>query len=85
MLILSRKLNEAIVIDGDTRITVVGIRGNHIRLGIEAPDEVPILREELCAPASPGENESSPGARPQRKGLAGKAAHHVPVSTARPS
>jgi carbon storage regulator len=48
MLVLSRKLNESIVIDGDIRIKVVGIRGNQVRLGIEAPDSVGILRAELC-------------------------------------
>jgi carbon storage regulator len=47
MLVLSRKLNESIVIDGDIRITIVGIRGNHVRIGIEAPDSVRIIREEL--------------------------------------
>ena len=51
MLVLSRKLNETIVIDGNIRITVVGIRGNQVRLGIDAPDSVGILREELCAGA----------------------------------
>jgi carbon storage regulator len=51
MLVLSRKLNESIVIDGDIRITVVDIRGNHVRIGIEAPDAVEILREELCTAA----------------------------------
>jgi carbon storage regulator len=48
MLVLTRKLNESIIINDDVRITVVGIRGNHVRLGIEAPDSVPIFREELC-------------------------------------
>ena len=85
MLILSRKLNETIVINGDTHITVLGIRGNHIRLGIEAPDRVPILREELIGSVRPGENGSSPRIRPETWDLAGKAAHHVPTSTARPS
>jgi carbon storage regulator len=47
MLVLSRKLNESIVIDGDIRITIVGVRGNHARIGIEAPDSVRIIREEL--------------------------------------
>jgi carbon storage regulator len=47
MLVLSRKLNESIIIDGDIRITIVGIRGNHVRVGIEAPDSVRIIREEL--------------------------------------
>ena len=47
MLVLSRKENERIVIDGRITITVVKIRGNQIRLGIEAPQGVPIRREEL--------------------------------------
>ena len=85
MLILSRKLNETIVIDGNTRITVLGIRGKHVRLGIKAPDQVPIFREELLGSARPGENGSSPEIRPETWGLAGKAAHHIPASTARPS
>ena len=50
MLVLSRKFNESIVIDGGIKITVVEIRGNKIRLGIEAPKEVGVMREELVAP-----------------------------------
>ncbi len=49
MLVLSRKLNEAIVIDGNIRVTVVGIKGNQVRLGIEAPSHIGIYREELCS------------------------------------
>ena len=52
MLVLSRKINEAIVIDSNIRITLLSIRGNHVRIGIEAPDSVSILREELLAPAA---------------------------------
>jgi carbon storage regulator len=48
MLVLSRKMNETIVIDGNIRITVVDIRGKYVRLGIEAPEWVAILREEIC-------------------------------------
>ena len=47
MLVLSRKLNERIVIDDTIIVTVVEIRDDKIRLGIEAPREVPIMREEL--------------------------------------
>jgi carbon storage regulator len=47
MLVLSRKRNESIVIDGTIRITVVGIRGQQVRLGIEAPVSVGVFREEL--------------------------------------
>jgi carbon storage regulator len=47
MLVLSRKRNETIVINGDIRIMVVDVHGNRVRLGIEAPDTVRVLREEL--------------------------------------
>jgi carbon storage regulator len=47
MLVLSRKVNEQIVIGDNIRVTVVSIRGNQIRLGFEAPPEVLIFREEL--------------------------------------
>jgi carbon storage regulator len=47
MLVLSRKLNEKIVIAGNITITVVKIDRNQVRLGIEAPGEVPVYREEI--------------------------------------
>jgi carbon storage regulator len=49
MLVLSRKVEAAILIDGRIRVRVLGIRGNQVRLGIEAPPEVKIVREELVA------------------------------------
>ncbi len=50
MLVLSRKLNEKIVINGNIVVTVVKIDRNTVRLGIEAPFDVPVFREEI-APA----------------------------------
>ncbi len=47
MLVLSRKLSETIIIGDNIRITVVGIGGNQVRLGIDAPGDVPVMREEL--------------------------------------
>ena len=47
MLVLSRKTNESISIDGGIRITVVSLGRGTVRLGIEAPQNVGILREEL--------------------------------------
>jgi carbon storage regulator len=47
MLVLSRKKNESIVIDDRIVITVVEIRGDKVRLGIEAPRDVPIHRSEV--------------------------------------
>ena len=47
MLILSRKTNESIVIADNIVITVVEVRGDKVRLGIEAPKEVPVHRREV--------------------------------------
>lgn len=47
MLILTRRVGEAILIDGGVRIVVLGSDNQGVRLGIEAPDSVGILREEI--------------------------------------
>lgn len=49
MLVLSRKKNESIVIDDTIVVTVVEIRGDKVRLGIQAPKEVPVHRSEVHA------------------------------------
>lgn len=52
MLILGRREGEAVVIDGRIVVTVLEIRGNQIRLGIEAPKEVGVQRAELTGKSS---------------------------------
>ena len=47
MLILARRIGETIMINDDIKVTVLGIQGSHVRIGISAPKEVPIMREEL--------------------------------------
>jgi carbon storage regulator len=47
MLVLSRRPNERIMIGDSIRITVTSVRGNQVRIGIEAPPDVTVLREEL--------------------------------------
>lgn len=47
MLILTRRLGEKIVIGGNITITILGVRGNQVRVGIEAPRDVPVHREEI--------------------------------------
>ena len=48
MLVLTRKIGEEIVIDGNIRVAVTAIRGNQVRLGITAPREVRVNREEVA-------------------------------------
>ena len=47
MLVLSRKTDESIIIDERITITILEVRGDKIRIGIDAPKEIPIRREEL--------------------------------------
>ena len=47
MLVLSRKVGERVLIGEDISITVVRITGGGVRLGIDAPHELPVVREEL--------------------------------------
>ncbi|MBT5123906.1 MAG: carbon storage regulator CsrA [Planctomycetaceae bacterium] len=47
MLVLSRKKNESIVINNDITIVIVDIRGDKVRLGVEAPKEIPVHRREV--------------------------------------
>lgn len=59
MLVLSRKKNQTIVIDGNVEIQVLQVKGNSIRLGISAPREVRVLRGELQPKGVPTVAESA--------------------------
>lgn len=58
MLVLTRKKNERILIGDDIVVSVADIRGDVVRIGIDAPRSVRIVREELDQP-KPVENEAS--------------------------
>ena len=47
MLVLSRKSNESIVIDGNIKVMIVAIQGQCVKLGIDAPSSVPVNRSEV--------------------------------------
>jgi carbon storage regulator len=56
MLVLTRKINEEIIIDGDIRVTVLSVQGDKVRLGIAAPPSVRIDRQEVhLRRSAPGE------------------------------
>jgi carbon storage regulator len=61
MLVLSRKVNEKIVIDGGIVVTVVKVEGGQVRLGIEAPKHVKVFREEILDKANQGSDVAVKG------------------------
>jgi carbon storage regulator len=78
MLVLSRKKNESIVINDDITIVVVEIRGDKVRLGVEAPKEVPVHRREVFdairRSEAAGDKAKDPGANETASTDAAKAA-----------
>jgi len=60
MLILRRRVHEAIAISDNIRITVLRIHGDRVRLGVEAPANFAVFREELLGPADPGLEAGGP-------------------------
>jgi len=74
MLVLSRKVGESIVIGDETTIRVLSVNGNKVRLGIEAPEWIKVMRSELVdpldapsAPAYPQEQEPPCPTRPNSR------------------
>ena len=53
MLVLTRKKNERIMIGDNITLTIVEIRGDRVRLGVEAPNEIPVNREEVLNKLNP--------------------------------
>jgi carbon storage regulator len=64
MLILSRKLNESIVIDGNIIVKVVKVEGDIVKLGIQAPPEVPVHRQEVYEEIQRNNQEALTHGRP---------------------
>ena len=47
MLILTRRVGETVIIGNDVDVTVLGVKGNQVRLGVKAPKEIAVHREEI--------------------------------------
>lgn len=65
MLILSRKLNESIIIDGRIIVKVLRIEKESVKLGIQAPPEVPVHREEIHEAIMKGKAQGGKTVAPQ--------------------
>ena len=63
MLVLSRKRNESIIIGDSITVTIIDIVGDKVRLGIEAPREVPVHREEVWMALHPDDGGEGGGHR----------------------
>lgn len=86
MLVLTRKQNEKIRIGPSITITVLRMKGKAVRLGIEAPEEISVIRGELCfdlgeedAREKRAPRNGKAGATPQRNALASEATAHWPL------
>ena len=56
MLILTRRVGESLMIGDDVTITVLGVKGNQVRIGVKAPKEVAVHREEILDRIAGGSN-----------------------------
>ncbi len=68
MLILSRKVNEKIMIGEDVSVTIIEIRGDQVKIGVEAPKSVKVFRQEVFE-AIQNENRAAAAASPNLEGL----------------
>lgn len=65
MLVLARKINESVVIDGRIIVKIVGFDGDKVRLGIQAPSDVPVHREEVYLEIQRNNREAVHQVRPK--------------------
>jgi carbon storage regulator len=85
MLILTRRVGETVVIGNDVDVTVLGVKGNQVRLGVKAPREITVHREEIyqriCREQENGDGKSA-GVNGSGKSVNGNGAGHTELGGA---
>ena len=67
MLILTRRPNEAVLIGPDVKVTVLGIKGDQVRIGFDAPREIDVDREEIALRKERERQDNLAAAQPTRQ------------------
>jgi len=65
MLILTRRVGETLMIGNDISVTVLGVKGNQVRIGVDAPKDVAVHREEIFERINSEQGESPDSPAPQ--------------------
>lgn len=63
MLILTRRIGESLVADDDVVVTVLGVKGNQVRIGVDAPRDRAVHREEVYRQLKPDDARTTPAGR----------------------
>jgi carbon storage regulator len=69
MLVLSRKPNESIIIDGNVTVSVLRVDNDNVRIGIEAPLEIPVMRKEIYEAIKTNNEQAAGSAKKKVKHL----------------
>jgi carbon storage regulator len=72
MLILTRKVDQGIVIQGNILVRVLGVERDRVKIGIAAPVEITVLRQELLGPDADASSPAQDGERPKGQQSAGE-------------
>lgn len=72
MLILTRRVGETLMIGNEVTVTVLGVKGNQVRIGVNAPKDVAVHREEIFERIKREEDDDPPGGHPPNKATNGQ-------------